>query len=73
MKFLSVVEVARVLKVPTRAISDAFYAGKLDDGACLRIGGRRAIPDTYIPKIREVLAATPRRTRRASLGAVAIG
>jgi hypothetical protein len=52
---LIVSEVARLLGVPPREISDLFYQRRLDDEICPVVGGRRLIPVEYIPVIRSVL------------------
>lgn len=39
-----------------RDISDAFYNGDLDDGKILFVAGRRAIPESYLPVVKETLA-----------------
>ena len=60
-KHLSVSEAARRLSqllgtdVPPRAISDLFYKRQLRDDLCPIVGGRRLIPGSHLPSIREVL------------------
>ena len=55
MTFLSVSDVARSLDVAPKAISYLFCARVLDDERCPVLGGRRLIPESYLPAIREVL------------------
>jgi hypothetical protein len=52
----TVSDVAR--KIPgakPKDISDLFYLRKLDDGRCPIVGGRRLIPNDYVPVIEAVL------------------
>lgn len=51
----AVSEVARRLGVQPRIISDLFYQRALDDGVCPVVGGRRLIPEAYVPEIEKVL------------------
>ena len=51
----SVTDTARMVGCRPRDVSDAFYAGVLDDSKVLHIGGRRVIPEAYVATIREVL------------------
>ena len=68
-KFFGVSGAARELKdqygeeVNPRDITNLFYLGKLDDGRCPVVSGRRLIPDDYLPVIRRVLRK--RRSARA--------
>jgi hypothetical protein len=55
MRFLIVSEVARRLGVNPRSISTLFYCRKLDDGRCPIVGGRRMIPESYVPEIGRAL------------------
>ncbi len=55
---LSVSEVARRAGVPPREISDLFYRRALRDDLCPIVGGRRLIPESYVP---EITAALERR------------
>jgi hypothetical protein len=48
-------EIARRLGCSPRDISDLFYARWLDDCRCPIVGGRRMIPDDYLPEIEEEL------------------
>jgi hypothetical protein len=41
--------------VPPRAISDLFYARRLDDRRCPIVGGRRLIPVDYLPEVEAAL------------------
>lgn len=50
-------EIARRFNVPPRAISDLFYARRLDDRRCPIIGGRRLIPTDYLPEVEAALRA----------------
>jgi hypothetical protein len=54
-KQLTVSDVARSLGVAPRAISDLFYARRLDDRRCPILGGRRLIPAEYVNEIRRVV------------------
>jgi hypothetical protein len=36
-------------------ISDLFYARKLDDRRCPIVGGRRLIPEDYLPSVEAAL------------------
>jgi hypothetical protein len=55
MDFLSVSEVARQLETKPKTISDLLYQRELRDDLCPIVGGRRLIPRSYLPIIREVL------------------
>ena len=48
-------ELARKLGCRPRDISDLFYGRQLDDSACPVVGGRRLVPDAYVPAVREAL------------------
>lgn len=49
---IGVADAAKALGLPsTKALSDAFYAGKLDKDRCPVISGRRVIPRSYLPAI----------------------
>jgi hypothetical protein len=52
---LTVSDLARSLGIPPRAISDLFYARRLDDRRCPIIGGRRLIPADYVAEISQIL------------------
>jgi hypothetical protein len=54
---LTVSDIARRLNVPPRAISDLFYARRLDDRRCPIIGGRRVIPAHYLSELEATLRA----------------
>lgn len=56
MTYHSVTEVAEQIGCRPRDISDLFYQQLLDDRQVLKVAGRRAIPSTYVPEIRRVLA-----------------
>jgi hypothetical protein len=55
MPHLIVSEVARRLGAKPRDISDAFYQRLLDDQRCPILGGRRMIPEDYVPTIETIL------------------
>jgi hypothetical protein len=52
---LTVSEAARAWDISPRVISDLFYARRLDDRRCPIVGGRRLIPEDYLPEIAEAL------------------
>lgn len=60
MQQLTVSGAARRLKARPRDISDLFYRRHLRDDLCPIVGGRRLIPETYLPMI---AAALRRRGR----------
>jgi hypothetical protein len=60
---VSVSQAAERIRCRPRDISDAFYARLLDESRIVRVGGRRAIPEDYLPEIARVLAARG-KTRR---------
>lgn len=41
--------------VPPHVVSTLFYKRRLDDVRCPIVGGRRLIPQDYVPAIREAL------------------
>jgi hypothetical protein len=51
----TVSQAARRWGVPPRLISDLFYSRRLDDARCPIVGGRRLIPDDYMPEIEAAL------------------
>jgi hypothetical protein len=53
--FLSVGEVAEMLDLPPRIVTNALYDGRLDAARCPIVGGRRLIPSGYVPEIRRIL------------------
>jgi hypothetical protein len=55
MRYLSVSEVARVLGVRPRDVSDLYYQRTLSDEICPVVGGRRLIPDDYVGHIEKTL------------------
>jgi hypothetical protein len=55
MSHLIVSQVARRIGARPKDISDLFYLRKLDDARCPVVGGRRLIPEDYIPGIVQVL------------------
>jgi hypothetical protein len=55
MRHLIVSEVARQIGARPKDISDLFYQRKLDDKRCPIVGGRRLIPDDYLPVIEATL------------------
>ena len=42
-------------EIPPRDISDLFYKRQLRDDLCPIVGGRRLIPDDYLPTIQKAL------------------
>lgn len=60
-KHLSVSEVARRLGSMPRDISDLFYRRELRDDLCPIVGGRRLIPESYVPEIEAALRRNNRR------------
>ncbi len=58
MKLFSQTDVARFFGVPPRRIPDLFYQGKLDVDRCEVIGGRRLIPESYLPEVKQLLRET---------------
>jgi len=58
MRYLIVSEVARrIPRAKPKDISDLFYLRKLDNDRCPIVGGRRHIPEDYLPEIERVLRA----------------
>ncbi len=55
MSVLTVSDVARRLGANPKDISDMFYRRELRDDLCPVVGGRRLIPEDYIPVIRTAL------------------
>jgi hypothetical protein len=55
MKYRSVSEVARVLGVRPRDVSDLFYQRLARDDMCPVVGGRRLIPACCVSEIEELL------------------
>jgi hypothetical protein len=55
MDFLSVSEAARQIGAKPKTISDLLYQRQLRDDLCPIVGGRRLIPRSYLPTIRQVL------------------
>ena len=56
MPYLTVSDVARRVHARRpKDISDLFYQRKLDDSRCPVIGGRRLIPEDYVPHIEATL------------------
>jgi hypothetical protein len=55
VRHLIVSEVARRIDARPKDISDLFYQRRLDDRRCPVVGGRRLIPEDYIPAIEQVL------------------
>jgi hypothetical protein len=51
MAHFTVSDVARRLGVRPRDISDLFYQRRLSDELCPVVGGRRLIPEHYVPTI----------------------
>jgi hypothetical protein len=55
VRHLIVSEVARRLNARPKDISDLFYQRKLEDTRCPIVGGRRLIPEDYVPAIEVIL------------------
>jgi hypothetical protein len=55
MKHFCVSEVARQIGARPKDISDLFYQRWLDDQRCPLIGGRRLIPEDYVPFVEKAL------------------
>jgi len=55
MRYQNVSDVARRVGARPKDISDLFYQRKLDDQRCPIVGGRRLIPDDYVPAIEATL------------------
>jgi hypothetical protein len=55
MTQLTVSEVARCIGARPEDISDLFYQRKLHDSRCPIVGGRRLIPEDYLPIIEATL------------------
>lgn len=53
--YFSVSDVARRLGACPKDISDLFYRRELRDDRCPIIGGRRLIPESYVPEIERAL------------------
>jgi hypothetical protein len=54
--YLTVSDVARRVRARRpKDISDLFYQRKLDDSRCPIVGGRRLIPENYVPTIEATL------------------
>jgi hypothetical protein len=51
----TVSQAARRWGIAPRLISDLFYSRRLDDSRCPILGGRRLIPDDYLPEIEAAL------------------
>ena len=56
MEYLSVSEVARQLDVKPKTISALLYQRELRDDLCPVVGGRRLIPRSYLPTIKQLLS-----------------
>lgn len=48
---------AKEIKRLARTISELIYIGRLDADLCILRGDRRMIPQTYLPRVREVLVS----------------
>jgi hypothetical protein len=55
MKQFTVSDVARRIRARPKDISDLFYQRRLDDRRCPIVGGRRLIPEDYLPVIEATL------------------
>lgn len=51
----SISDIARLVGLPPRLLSDLFYQRVLDDARCPIVAGRRIIPEDYVPEIVKVL------------------
>ena len=61
MRHLIVSEAARAIPgARPKDISDLLYLRKLDDSRCPIVGGRRMIPEDYLPVIETALRAAGR-------------
>jgi hypothetical protein len=60
MPYLNVSDVARRLRAKPKDISDLFYQRRLDDDRCPIVGGRRLIPEEYVPSIEATLRSLGR-------------
>jgi hypothetical protein len=61
MRQFIISEVARMFPgIRPRDISDLFYQRRLDDSRCPVVGGRRLIPESYLPEIETALRAARR-------------
>jgi hypothetical protein len=61
MSYLTVSDIAR--RIPgarPKDISDLFYQRRLDDVRCPIVGGRRLIPEDYVPVVEAALRAAGR-------------
>lgn len=54
-RVLTVSDVARRLGLPPKLLSDLFYRRHLDDDRCPVAGGRRLIPEDYVPAVEREL------------------
>jgi hypothetical protein len=66
MKHFIVSEVARRLGARPRHISALFYERRLEDERCPIVGGRRLIPEDYIPEIEAALREAGRLLESAA-------
>jgi len=64
--FLTVGQAAERLGARPKDISDAFYRRQLNDRLCLIWGGRRMIPEDYLPELGRVLRRLGRLRRAAN-------
>ena len=55
LEFIGIADLARQLDCRPRDLSDAFYNGNLDERRVIRVAGRRAIPSSYLPEVKQVL------------------
>jgi hypothetical protein len=55
MDYVSVSEAARELGEKPKTLSDLFYQRELSNDLCPIVGGRRLIPRSYLPTIRQIL------------------
>lgn len=57
-------DLARDFGCRPRDISDLFYARKLDESRTQFVGGRRLIPNEYVPVVRQALMDAGKLTLR---------
>jgi hypothetical protein len=60
MPYLTASDVARRLGVRPRDVSDLFYSRRLGGTDCPLVGGRRLIPEDFLPAIAAALRTRPR-------------
>jgi hypothetical protein len=68
MPHLIVSEVARRIGARPKDISDLFYLRRLNDSLCPVVGGRRLIPESYVPEIEKALREAGKLQEVARVG-----